>query len=299
MVATFDFMGERSSFPDFPQGNLIAQRGASHIHIATNQAGWYQSREFLPLVERLSSIRARYEKAVLFGGSMGGYGALLFSGALNATRVVALAPQFSPDPSKPPHETRWLEQIKGIDFTNDDLASMASPTAAKYVFYDLVAGPDREHVDLIAGLPNVTLVAMPFSSHYPLTVLHEGGVLREACDALFFSDKPDIELRRLRRLCRRRSSIYLGGLARRLAYRGHIKEALATASKAYALGDASPTAMGTFLGVLQVEPDQFDGLIHMIVRLLQNEQPAWTHLDYLRDSAWSNLKRRAEEYAGL
>jgi pimeloyl-ACP methyl ester carboxylesterase len=276
---------------------LISLRGASHIHIAAATDNWYQTPEFAPLISTLADIRSGYDQAILYGGSMGGYGALIFSGGLSATRVIAIAPQFSPDPEKPPFEVRWLSQAQKIKFGNDDMVRMASADADKYIVFDRSHKPDRVHVDLIAQLANVHIINIPFSSHYALTYLNESGVLRESFTALFFEDEPEIKLRTLRRRGRKQSAMYLRELARRLANRGSTRAAFAAASTAYVLGSASSTATDAFLAVLLADREQYDGLIHVLVRLLQREQPSWTHYNSLLDSSWADLQTRAALYS--
>lgn len=294
LIVTFDFLSSPSRPPHIPQAGLIATNGASHIHITAVWDNWYQTPELEPLLVQLAAIRIGYAQVVLYGGSMGGYGALILSGALRATRVVAIAPQFSPDPQKPPYELRWPAQAEKIVFHNDDMLAMASESADKYIIFDRSHKHDKVHFDLIAQLPRVHAINIPFSSHYALAYLSEIGVLREAFAALIFEDAPDLRLRTLRRLGRKQSAMYLRELSRRLANRGHMKAAFATASRAYVLGSASAVAADVFLGVLLADREQYDGLIHVLVRLLQIEQPSWTHYDSLREASWADLKRRAD-----
>ena len=244
-------------------------------------------------MDQLRSIRDGYSEAVLYGGSMGGYGALIFSGALNATRVVASTPQFSPDPSKPPHETRWQDQVRDLHFRHDDLLSMASSKAEKYIIFDPSCRADRKHVELIAQLPNVRPIWLPLTDHYGITFLHESGVLRAVLAALFFEKDPGRTVRRLRRDGRRSSATYLTELARRLASRGHMRDAFKAVSRAYVLGGASVIASNAFLAVLMADREQYDGLIHVLLRFLQTQQPSWTHYDHLRETAWIDLQRRS------
>ncbi|SHK39525.1 hypothetical protein SAMN02745194_04832 [Roseomonas rosea] len=104
------------------------------------------------------------EGVMTYGSSMGGFGAALHSRRLGAETVLMLAPQFSVDPAKPPHETRWKAEASRLRFLQDDLAAEISLTARKIVVYDPMT-PDEAQAELFAALPGTELFKTPSAGH--------------------------------------------------------------------------------------------------------------------------------------
>ena len=71
---------------------------ASKYFVIDKERSWYE-HSFTQIVCRFHSVLAQYEDVVLIGNSMGGFGAMLFSGLLPNVRVaIAFTPQFSVAP---------------------------------------------------------------------------------------------------------------------------------------------------------------------------------------------------------
>ena len=71
---------------------------ASKYFVIDKERSWYE-HSFTQIVCRFHSVLAHYEDVVLIGNSMGGFGAMLFSGLLPNVRVaIAFTPQFSVAP---------------------------------------------------------------------------------------------------------------------------------------------------------------------------------------------------------
>ncbi len=87
--------------------------GRNHVlFIADTLRSWYNTpgiyEEILDVVESYRRAH-RIEEVVTFGNSMGGYGAIIFAGALGATSCLALSAQYSADPKVVPEEKRWMD----------------------------------------------------------------------------------------------------------------------------------------------------------------------------------------------
>jgi esterase/lipase len=150
---------------------MVARRGAAHAHVATHRNDWYHNDgpSLRTALERLSQP---FERVMLYGASMGGYGALLLSGVVEADRVVAVAPQFSVDPPQPPFKTRWRHLMQNVDFGHDGLDAHASASAAKYIVYDPGYRDDAAQAAILSQQTNAHLVRRPCAGHYPARFLH-------------------------------------------------------------------------------------------------------------------------------
>jgi tetratricopeptide (TPR) repeat protein len=118
------------------------------------------------------------QTVMTYGSSMGGFGAAMASRRLGAQTVLMLAPQFSVDPQKPPHETRWRKEAGQIRFLHDDLAAEISPNARKIVIYDNMS-PDQAHAELFGALPNTELFGTPWGGHAIGHFLLQTGMLQD------------------------------------------------------------------------------------------------------------------------
>ncbi len=294
LIVTFDQLSAfNHSRPRVSGDQIVLACNADHLHLSTSETTWYQSPEIfqaLPIARRLCE---KYSEVILYGHSMGGYAALLFSGSLNATNVVSFAPQYSVDPQKVPFENRFTGFVKDIAFMFDDMDAAISKTAPKYVVYDPYTEIDRKHVDLLIDQPGIIPVRIPFAGHLPGEFLKEAGCIRETIIDLLL-DRPNAAQRRTRmRSGRRRSHRYFLERASHIARRGRLMEALDLVNAAYVLDPESLSVIQTYHALLMCKTSYF-GISHALVRLIMYEKPEWTHFAGSRDHIWHELKKLAE-----
>jgi pimeloyl-ACP methyl ester carboxylesterase len=204
-------LDEQGFGQDFARKNSI-----DGIYVKCIGNHWYQYPE---IPDALSAIRqaAGGRNIVTYGSSMGAYAAIKFAGVLNAERVVAISPLFSPDPAKPPFERRWKVDADQITFL-DDKINMA-PETHVYVLTD-PAHADAKHARLFrATLSNSTIVAVPLASHPVGHFLREAGLLADLITSLISGRFDNRRWCTARRASRTRSSIYNKRLAEVIAER--------------------------------------------------------------------------------
>lgn len=152
----------------------------SGIFFITKNNNWWLSSETLQAIDAIKAAGYldRKREIVLYGSSMGGYGALLFSKALNATHVYAVVPQYSIRPGIVTEETRWKRDVDRIDdFSLDNMDSGISQEAEITVIYDPFYLQDAAHVKRIAVLRPINVLPITFTNHNTSAALQEIGLL--------------------------------------------------------------------------------------------------------------------------
>ncbi|MEO0750693.1 MAG: hypothetical protein AAFY25_02735 [Pseudomonadota bacterium] len=121
-------------------------RGRNHVlFVADTLRSWYNApgihEEILDLVESYKRTH-KIKEVVTFGNSMGGYGAIIFAGALGAKSCLSFSAQFSADPQVVPEEERWMDyRGKITHFTRPPMDSTLSDDCLYFVVH---GGGDRE-----------------------------------------------------------------------------------------------------------------------------------------------------------
>jgi tetratricopeptide (TPR) repeat protein len=160
--------------------DFLDRHAISGVYCIARWNHWYQPagcRAAVPAILRhLESLPPG--PRMTYGASMGGFAAALYSQRLGAEAVLMLAPQFSNDPAKPPHETRWMREAQAIRFEDDDLLPAISRKARKFVVYDST-GEDARHAALFAQVERTELLATPRAGHAMGHFLLQARLLQE------------------------------------------------------------------------------------------------------------------------
>lgn len=213
---------------------FFAKHGIPCLSFVSSRPHWWQTPELFGALDQAREIAARYDQVVTYGSSMGGYGALLCSGPLGATEVIAACPQFSIDPAKAPFERRWLHHARKLDFVFDDMNQTMSRTAKKYVIYDPTI-VDREHAALF-DKRNMEDVRLAFAGHAPLAYLGSMKLLTGSILAMVNGEFDKARLISDVREVRKSLPDAWVELGRVRAARGDISRAVKSFEKAKALG---------------------------------------------------------------
>ena len=291
LAVTFDYSAVQGRPPHIPASSFFKSNGCDQFHIVTKGDIWYQTEEFFDVASLILETRSRYDRVITYGNSMGAYGALLISKAIDATDVLAFAPQYSVDSTVLPEELRWFNATSKITFIHHKLETFISASARKTVIFDPFCEEDMRHLRMLRGVENLTEVPIPFSGHFPSTYLHELGCLAKAMEAILFSSNPLIEIISMRRRTRAESSRYFINLSLAYLRRGFLKKALDAASHGYALDPTKPEGLEALLSVAARDPET-QAFAHMTITYLQSIRPSFTHYDGMRAGLLSTLRSK-------
>ena len=135
---------------------------------------WFVNRDTDDLGVALAPFVAGFDHVAGIGFSMGGYGALRLSAALNMAQVVAISPQVSIAPRMVPFDRRYREEGRGFDPVLGDLATHARRDLQGVVIFDPFRPLDRRHADMIGAiLPGMALCRYGFGGHPATDILRK------------------------------------------------------------------------------------------------------------------------------
>jgi len=223
----------RSANPPVEKGFgevYLAKKGISAIHFISKANHWWQTPEPLEAIEKLKRDGLLADRRlILYGSSMGGYAALIYSRVLKPENIILFSPQYSIDARKVPFERRWRNYAAQVKFDHDDMAAGFDADASVKVIFDPFFKPDARHVDLIETLRPIERVSIPFAGHNTARVLGELNMITETTDALILgSFDGGAFLRRYRRE-RDSACLFWHGLSETLMQHQHEAAAAVTA----------------------------------------------------------------------
>jgi hypothetical protein len=152
--------------------------------VVDKDRSWYNATADDILTELGPRLDGR--RVLLLGNSMGGFGAILFSGLLPQSQtVLSFSPQFSVRRQIAPFETRWQEYIDSIrNWQFDTCVSSPSNPAAKYVFFGVGDRRDAGHAELLrqVGDPSIHILLLPEAGHGAIRHLRDVALLPRLVD---------------------------------------------------------------------------------------------------------------------
>ena len=269
VVVTFDPWTPSPSLdgPFFGE-DFLRLRGISVIGVKTARNDWYQHDEMDAVVAAIRAA-ASGRRRIGYAGSMGAYALLNFADMLELDDVLAVAPQFSPDPVLVPFETRWTTERAALLPMRDRVA-IATRRATGHIVYDPFT-IDAQHAALIRTHHDLRPLRLGFCGHLPLISLHHARLLTplllHAIDGRL--DAP--EFIRLWRRGRRRDPAYWLNLSRAMQQRGVKPLAIAAARHAVSCPGADPFVSRLQLAEVLVGPTWLEEAIALITPFARNE----------------------------
>lgn len=141
--------------------NFLDARGDSVLHVKPTTSNWYRRPDFHTWLDRNQPLFSGFDRVVLVGGSMGGYGALAFAEVMQATQVLALNPQSTLAEDLVPWENRFALG-KQEDWSGAYRDAALTSQGEVYVIADRYDHLDYAHV---RRLRNIQFSNFPFVGH--------------------------------------------------------------------------------------------------------------------------------------
>lgn len=106
---------------------------------------WFPEASMQNMMQQVAPILADFSRIVGYGGSMGGYAAIKYSGLLKMNRVIAFVPQYTIDPQEV--EDRRYAEFFDVNIHRDmQIQTQDVSEQAEYIIvYDPYYHEDREH----------------------------------------------------------------------------------------------------------------------------------------------------------
>ncbi|SNR66423.1 hypothetical protein [Paracoccus sediminis] len=194
---------------------MLAKTDHAFCCIRSLANDWYVGADFPACLDAVARAVRPYRQVILYGFSMGSYGALIAAQALDADRLVLMAPVANIHPDK---DRRWIADYEAL-IAGRSVADLAPaiPAGTEVICVYDPKGPDRRHVADLKRLCSVRDVLTPRAGHMVFTFLSNGGILGTVARMLF---QPDVDVARAQALIlssKRNNSYYIAELARSLS----------------------------------------------------------------------------------
>lgn len=193
----------------------LEKKGVSAIHFISKANHWWQTPEPLEAIAKLrtAGLIPSDRRLILYGSSMGGYAALIYSRLLKPDQIIIFSPQYSIDAAKVPFEPRWRNYAAQLSFDHDDMPAGLDADVPVKVIFDPFFRPDARHVDLIETLRPVERVSIPFAGHNTARVLGELNMITETTDSLILGGFSFGDFSRRYRKQRQSASLFWHGFS--------------------------------------------------------------------------------------
>lgn len=184
LIVSFSHMDFDSSSDRFWGDAVFRTLGYDGLGIVCKGNHWFPKTDLLAHETVLKEIVARYRNRILYGFSMGGYGALKFSSMLNATTVLALSPQWSIDPADVYQYDRRLCHLYRPEVNGAMAIAPGDVSGKAYAFFDPHDKRDVWNVDQInKAAPDLKRIKVFGVGHETIDVLAGTENLRSVLEA--------------------------------------------------------------------------------------------------------------------
>lgn len=223
-LVTFVGRNRNESFDNTFAVNFGLKNGFSVLAVRSAKNHWYQTQEIYEVVKLLDDFKN--SEVFLYGGSMGGYGAILLSSMVTwRLKVIALSPQFGISQEDIPFDKRWIsnyDHTKAI-FKNCKL----SATHDYFIVYDNCHNTDTCHVKKLMSSNAEAVIyrlKIPFAGHVvgDFSAAFLGSIVK----SIFNNSLSLSEVSKKRRELRMQSSVYMMNLVKSLFDKGKNHKAL-------------------------------------------------------------------------
>lgn len=162
-LLTFDIMHARANGRNAYARRLCTRNGLGLLGVVPKYPCWYPEDEIRAIAE--TCRRLARGRVVAYGASMGGYAALRWGKLLGAHHVLACSPQATIDPAQTGDEDRRYSRFFDPDLHTDMTVRAEHVAGQAAVLFDPRFRQDRFQAGLLARLPNVTPIHLPFVAH--------------------------------------------------------------------------------------------------------------------------------------
>ena len=253
---------------------FAARLGIDALTVQTARRDWFLSDRSEALEQALRAATAPYDEITATGFSMGGYGALLYSRAIRARRVLAVSPQYCIDLGVAPWDPARHGKFARIGQPMPRPEDRGDRDLRGVVLYDPTIRADACHAALIqAGFPRLVLVALPHGGHPASSAIGDAKSVGRLSAMLVEDRLAGPVIRQMHRAARRQSASYRLNLARAAAPR-HPVQAMAALAQ---LALDAPPQIRFEAGMALLALDEDGGAV-ALARLLDDTPdppPAW------------------------
>lgn len=227
LVLCFEPGRDRMDGFQAPACPRFAERlGIDAITVQAARRDWFLTEDGARLGAVLAEAVAGYGSVTVTGFSMGGYGALLYSGIARASRALLVSPQYCIDPAVAPWDPGRHGKFARIGLPMPRPEQRGNRALAGVLLYDPRIAADHAHAaHILAGFPRLRPIALPYAGHPASAVIGATAGIGQLAEMLVEDRLDAVAIRALHRAGRRGDDSYRLNLARAVAQR-HAARAL-------------------------------------------------------------------------
>jgi len=171
LVITFGDLLSPADGLRFFADSAIRKKDITCLGFMSKKPTWYPEKSMHLAINSIKSILADFSEIVTYGGSMGGYASIKYSGQLSATTVLALCPQWTIDPNEcngknPGYKSFFEESMAGMGIKKEDISGKV------FIFYDPTHEEDTYHGShIIKNYTDCHHISMRSVGHHVTRVL--------------------------------------------------------------------------------------------------------------------------------
>ena len=156
---------------DFLPIHPIKNGSYNIIHFQSKNNCWYQNDDIFKSIDILKEFLSDKKFIITYGGSMGAYAAIAFSGVLGAQCTIALSPQFSlsQDFRKIAGDNRWLLETQ--NYSLDHIKDSSEKIIKGLIIYDPLHHQDNIHAEHILKISEQFPLKINGGWHSPAEIL--------------------------------------------------------------------------------------------------------------------------------
>ena len=221
LLVTFSSLGMFTPTGSMANGQLFWAKTLadkfdySAIGFVAKARNWFCSPHMPAACQAVAAKALSFNSVITYGSSMGGYGALRWARQVNATAVIAFAPQFSIDPAiVGAFDDRYAWAFRPAIHSNMDIVEehVGCPS---FILTDRTKAVDKEHVSLIhRNVETTCVLPLDFCGHECVRVFARAELADRLLRVCAANDRQGATL--LARSARKRAGIRPVELASRL-----------------------------------------------------------------------------------
>ncbi|MGE6106159.1 alpha/beta hydrolase-fold protein [Aeromonas veronii] len=190
----FTFSGHGANPKDLYGDGFIQSLGFSGVFFVALANHWWQTNELNEAINIANTNTKSHTNRIVYGQSMGGYGALLCAARLKS-RVVVTAPQTTLDEQNAKIPQSWMKDINQYPIIRDNIVSELIDVESIKIIYDIKDKWDFSHVNYLQAHINwIDTYTIPYATHNLPKTLREMGIISSVIASAFKEENDNLSL---------------------------------------------------------------------------------------------------------
>lgn len=193
LLITFNTVASTADGDWFFGEPIVRFTGGAALGFMTKAKNWFPQEYMAQAREAISDILSSYPERLLYGYSMGAYGALKYSGLLGSTTAISICPQSSINPEDTRDFDTQYNDLYRKELNGDMRIKPGDATGKFYLFYDNRYKVDVIHASRIAQAIDPILIRVPYTRHETIRCFTGNKVITTLFDLCRLGDDTGVQ----------------------------------------------------------------------------------------------------------